>query len=87
MFAAPGGTYDSACELAQELNGYGANVILVENGRMHPFNARCQTHASVDEYLSPILDVIPVQFFAEALQRALGLEAGFRYISKVVRRL
>ena len=32
VFAAPGRTYDSACELAHELDGYGVNVLLVENG-------------------------------------------------------
>lgn len=87
VFAAPGRTSDSACELAHELDGYGVNVLMVENGVMQPLQEKSEPVGGVDEFLSPILDIIPVQFFAEALQRALGLEPRFRYISKVVRRL
>ena len=84
VFAAPGPAYGSTCQLAQELQHHGASVLLVEQGR-----ARLPDEpglgASQDEpNLAMILDVVPVQVFAEALARARGIAPGFRYIEKVI---
>ena len=87
VFAPPGRTVKSALGLARELEEYGARVLLVENGCLRFLNEPGLTHLPVDEFLSPILDILPIQFYAEVMRRALGREPGFRYISKVVRRL
>jgi glutamine---fructose-6-phosphate transaminase (isomerizing) len=87
IFAAPGPASDSAHALAAELGEYGARVLLVENGRTRGVGAPDDSTAPVDEFLSPILQVIPAQLFADALARRIGVAPGFRHISKVVTRL
>jgi glucosamine--fructose-6-phosphate aminotransferase (isomerizing) len=87
IFVAPGPAYDSSCQLAQALAGYGASVLLVERG-----HTRLPAEPGVGDYpvdpdLAPILDVVPVQIFVEALARATGLAPGFRHIQKVVTQL
>ncbi len=86
IFAPPGASARSAQVLADELAWYGADVLMVENGRTRKNNEPAQG-VSLNEYLSPMLDVIPGQLFAEALARHDGIPAGFRYISKVVKKL
>lgn len=87
IFAPAGVSQESACELANELTSYGATVLLVENGQTRRPKDTPTAAALEDEFLSPMLDVIPVQLFVEAYARELGVEAGFRYISKVVKHL
>jgi len=87
IFAAPGATCISALAVASELAGYQAKVLLVENGRVSSPEKVSQADTMVDEFLSPLLDIIPIQLYAEALVRAQGIQPGFRYISKVVTRL
>lgn len=87
IFAPPGSTQQSAHTLADELLGYGANVLLVENGLTRRAQDASVLQNPVDEFLSPMLDVIPAQLFAEALARHRGITTGFRYISKVVSRI
>jgi glutamine---fructose-6-phosphate transaminase (isomerizing) len=87
IFAGPGRAGDSAQALAAELHEYGARVLLVEHGRTREVGEPADPTAIVDEFLSPILDVIPAQLFADALARQIGVAPGFRYISKVVTRL
>ena len=84
VFAAPGPAYASSCQLAQELEDYGASVVLVEQGRSRQPAEAAPDSDPIDGLLSPILDVMPVQIFAEALAREKGLEPGFRHIEKVV---
>jgi glucosamine--fructose-6-phosphate aminotransferase (isomerizing) len=86
VFAAPGRSSDSARALAAELHEYGARTLLVENGRTRRLDEPAEP-ASVDEFLSPLLDVIPAQLFADALATRLGIAPEFRYISKVTTRL
>lgn len=86
VFAAPGRTHTSAHSLATELSGYGARVLVVENGRTWDV-AEVADGPALDEFLSPMVDVIPAQMFAEALTRSAGITPGFRHISKVVTRL
>jgi glucosamine--fructose-6-phosphate aminotransferase (isomerizing) len=86
VFAAPGRSSDSARALAAELQEYGARTLLVENGRTRRLDEPAEP-ARVDEFLSPLLDVIPAQLFADALATRFGIAPEFRYISKVTTRL
>lgn len=87
IFSAPGPSHESACLLAAELVGYGARVLRVENGSLCTWDQCPEGSEPLDEFLSPALDILPVQFYAEALARRLGIQPGFRYIGKVVTRL
>jgi glucosamine--fructose-6-phosphate aminotransferase (isomerizing) len=82
LFGPPGRSGDSAGALAAELDSYGARVLIVENGRTRGIAEASDAAQSIDEFLSPMLDVIPAQLFADALARRLGVGAGFRYIGK-----
>ncbi len=84
IFAAPGVTWASSNQLAQELTTYGARVLLVENGITRTV-AEPQTNTlPIHPVLIPILDVLPAQLFAEALARQNQVPPTFRYIQKVV---
>jgi fructoselysine-6-P-deglycase FrlB-like protein len=89
IFAPPGNTQASALALARELEGYGARVVLVANGSTGTLTQPPQPTAGIsgDEYLSPLLDVIPAQLFAEAFARQRGIPPGFRHITKVTTKL
>jgi glutamine---fructose-6-phosphate transaminase (isomerizing) len=87
VFAAAGAAGDSARMLAAELHEHGAGVLLVEHGRTHGLHEPSSAPLQLDEFLAPILDIIPAQIFAEALARERGVEPKFRYIGKVVTRL
>jgi fructoselysine-6-P-deglycase FrlB-like protein len=87
LFAPPGRSSDSAIALAGELAGYGARVLLVEHGRTRSLAEESAVELGIDEFLAPLLDVIPAQIFADALAHKLGVGPGFRYIGKVVTRL
>jgi hypothetical protein len=62
-------------------------VLIVEHGRTRSLDEASNTVLGIDEFLAPLLDVIPAQIFADALARKLGVGPGFRYIGKVVTRL
>jgi len=87
VFSSPTRTGASAQALAGELADLGATVLLIENGCLRGWGETCPTLDGVDEFLSPILDIVPVQFFTEALARHRNLPPGFRYIGKVVQQL
>jgi glutamine---fructose-6-phosphate transaminase (isomerizing) len=87
IFASPGRSSDSALALAGELAGYGARVLIVEHGRTRSLEQARAAAFGIDEFLAPLLDVIPAQIFADALARKLGVGPGFRYIGKVVTQL
>ncbi len=87
LFASPGPTHRSALALADELAGYGVRLLLVEQGVSRLPGEAARAPAPLDEFLSPILDVIPAQLFVDALARERGGPTGFRYISKVVSQL
>ena len=87
IFASPGRSSASAIALAGDLAGYGARVLLVEHGRARSLDEAPAAAGGIDEFLAPLLDVIPAQIFADALARKLAVGPGFRYIGKVVTRL
>jgi fructoselysine-6-P-deglycase FrlB-like protein len=84
LFAAPGPGYASTCALAEELRGYGATVLIVEHGRSRAVGERAPAPLVGDEFLAPLLDIVPVQLFTAALAVARGAGTSFRHISKVV---
>jgi glucosamine--fructose-6-phosphate aminotransferase (isomerizing) len=86
IFGASGATDPSALALAGELRSYGAAVLPVIEGKLVPMGVDSAVR-EFDEMLSPFLDVIPAQLFAEAMARHLGIAPGFRHISKVVQQL
>jgi glucosamine--fructose-6-phosphate aminotransferase (isomerizing) len=86
-FAAAGAAGDSAHALAAELREHGARVLLVEHGHTRSLDESAGAPLEFDEFLAPILDIIPAQLFAEALARERGVEPTFRYIGKVVTKL
>lgn len=78
-----GVTARSTADLSAELAAYGTTVLAVSEGQVvHPARPPVRHFG---ELLSPLLDVVPMQVFAETLARTLGLEPQFRRIAKVVR--
>lgn len=86
VFSSPGATASSSLALANELAGLGARVLRIEQGRLREPGSPSEP-SEMSEFLSPILDILPIQYFTENLARALDIPFGFRYISKVVRQL
>lgn len=87
IFAPPGVSQQSAFDLSEELTRYGTPVLLVENGYTRRVGDAFQGTPLDDEFLSPMVDVIPVQLFIEAFARQTNVSDGFRYISKVIQKL
>lgn len=87
VFAPPGITSASAHTLAREVEQYGAAVTMVTNGLAHSLAEKIDIKDGFDEFLSPILDIIPVQLFTHSLARERNTENKFRYISKVIDKL
>ena len=84
VFAAPGPSYVSSCALAAELARYDAQVLIVEHGQARRVDEPAPPQSTADEFLAPLLDVIPAQLFADALAARRDGTPGFRYIAKVV---
>jgi glucosamine--fructose-6-phosphate aminotransferase (isomerizing) len=85
MLGAGGATARSTADLAAELAAYGTTVLAVSEGQIVRSDLPPERHFS--ELLSPLLDVVPMQVFAETLARSLGLQPEFRRIAKVVRNI
>jgi glutamine---fructose-6-phosphate transaminase (isomerizing) len=86
VFSTPGKTQESSLTLASDLSEMGARVLRIEQGRiLEP--GQPSTSTGLDEFLSPVLDILPIQFFADVLALRMNIPFGFRYISKVVRQL
>jgi glucosamine--fructose-6-phosphate aminotransferase (isomerizing) len=84
-FASNTTTFALMRDLAQELAGYGARVLIVNGGQVRALEE--VPAFPVDPFLAPILDVIPAQLAVHALAQKLGIPPGFRYIAKVVSKL
>ncbi len=76
-------TSESGLNLALELREYGVKTLLVNNGSSNATNDL----SFPDEFLSPILDIIPVQLFADEMSVRVKIPSGFRYLKKVVTNL
>lgn len=88
VFVSAGDAQASAQRLAVELADYGLKVLLVYNGLLlDPGEALPPQAVEVDEFLASILDIVPVQLYADALAKARSIPPGFRHISKVVQKL
>ncbi len=87
IFAPPAPTQESARALGAELEGYGARVLLVENGCLRGLEDCPPPATPLDEFLSPAVDILPIQLYTEALARERLEQVGFRYIGKVVRQI
>ncbi len=87
VFAPAGVTRENALGLAEELSDYKAQVLVVENGESRPVYKSRPVDFYMDEFLSPFLDLIPVQLFADALAVHLGIAPGFRHLQKVVTKI
>jgi glucosamine--fructose-6-phosphate aminotransferase (isomerizing) len=84
IFAPPGPTQTSAVSLARELAGYGARVSLIDRGVLGETVESNPRPGCPHELLSPVLDILPIQLYAEAAARKRFPQPGFRYLSKVV---
>jgi fructoselysine-6-P-deglycase FrlB-like protein len=85
LFAAPGRAFEATERLAEELRRDGAAVMLVEGGYGRtPGEPRPEADRVA---LAPLVNVVPVQLFVEALARARGLPGQFRRITKVVKQV
>jgi glucosamine--fructose-6-phosphate aminotransferase (isomerizing) len=88
IFAPPGRSRVSALAMSADLADYGASVLIVEHGRGRGTGEPAGvSEAGIDEFLAPMLDVIPAQLFADALARKLQVGPGFRHIGKVTSQL
>jgi glutamine---fructose-6-phosphate transaminase (isomerizing) len=87
LFAVPGPAYHSAVRLAEELHSYGVTALLVEYGQARSVGDPTAATAGFEAALAPLVDVVPVQLFVEALARERGLPGAFRRIAKVVKEL
>lgn len=76
-------TSESGRNLALELREYGVKELFVINGSV----GKMTETEVLDEFLSPILDIIPVQLFADEMSVRLKIPSGFRYLNKVVTKL
>jgi glucosamine--fructose-6-phosphate aminotransferase (isomerizing) len=85
--SAPGKSHASALRLAEELHNLGARVLLSENGRLRSLSEKPAPAGQIDEFLSPALDIVLIQAYAEALRQQSDIPPAFRHISKVVTRL
>ena len=93
IFSGDGPAQAASRRLAQELAGLGARTVLVENGFSHfmqPADRALPPERSasgLDEFLTLLTDLLPVQLFSVALAQQRGLPPRFRYLDKVVRDL
>ncbi len=86
VFASPGAGAASARALAAEIGAYGGRTLVVVQGETYT-PADAPRTDSGEQWLSPLLDVIPAQLFVHALAAASGVPPGFRRISKVTTQL
>jgi glucosamine--fructose-6-phosphate aminotransferase (isomerizing) len=87
VFASPGRAQAVSLELARDLEACGARLLLVEAGATRALDETGEALPWADEFLPALLDVLPAQLFAETLARELGVQPGFRYLTKVVKKI
>jgi len=87
LFTPPGSTHELAHRLVADLDRIQARLITVENGWTTGIVGQLPPQEPLDEFLSPLLDMLPIQLFSEAMAVQRSIQPGFRYLSKVVRQL
>lgn len=86
IFASPGTGAASARALVAEIGAYGGRIVVVTHGETDPALETPPADGD-EEWLSPLLDVIPTQLFIRALATKGGVPPGFRQITKVTTQL
>ncbi|HEX2998925.1 MAG TPA: SIS domain-containing protein [Armatimonadota bacterium] len=86
IFSPPGPSQPSGLDLAAELANYGARVWLVQHGVLYPFTSATPPVEPIDEFLAPLLDILPFQLYAQRIAELRSIKPGFRYIRKVVQK-
>ncbi len=86
LFAGTGRARQSALALAAEVAAHGAHPLVVAGGQLLDADAPT-AEAEMDDFLLPLLDLIPAQLFVDGLAEHLGVDSTFRHIGKVVTRL
>jgi glucosamine--fructose-6-phosphate aminotransferase (isomerizing) len=81
FFTPPGRTAVSALALARTLPEFGVTVRRLAFGELRGLEEP-GAYDGLDEFLSPLLDVIPMQFFTAALSEKKGVVPDFRYIDR-----
>ena len=84
VFAPGGSSQTSAAGLAEELASFGAQVLIVDNGGLRSPGESAQSQSLDDAFLSPLVDILPVLLYADALALRRMEQTGFRRIGKVV---
>lgn len=87
LFASPGVSYPSNLDLGKELDSYGVRVLYISNGILYRKEEMPVQNGKGDEFLSPILDILPIQFYANHLANELEIPPGFLRIQKVIKKL
>ncbi len=87
LFASPGIAFPSILALGEELDSYGVRVMYVSNGIVCRKEEIPVQNRKSDEFLSPILDILPIQFYANYLANELEVPPGFLRIQKVIKKL
>ena len=86
IIAPRGETHQLNIKLMQDIVNRGGRVILITNEKTSVDASRVQMaeFGDVDERLSPIVTIAPIQLLADSMAKANGVEAGkFRWGSKV----
>lgn len=86
IFAPEGITCGLNCKLAEDIADKGGKVVLVTNRKIKSAlkNILVIEIETVNEYLFPILEIVPIQLFANYVAESKNLEVGkFRWSSKI----
>lgn len=87
IFANTTAGLDSEFDLANELDGYGVNVLLVIDGMPRRIREEPPVPVGFDPFLGTILSAVPPQLWAIDLANQGRGGQGFRHLDKVVKKL
>ena len=78
LFASQGRTFTQSIKMAEDIVDFGGKVLLITNKKI-PYSRQNLMQLFVDEpdeYLFPILSIIPIQLFVDSYAKLGGFEAG-----------
>jgi fructoselysine-6-P-deglycase FrlB-like protein len=87
IFANSTAGLDSELDLANELDEYGVNVLLVIDGMTRRIRENPPEPVGFDPFLGTILSAIPPQLWAIELSRSGRDGQGFRHLKKVIKKI